>query len=73
MSQLASRLAQNPDDAEGWMRLIRSYSVLGEPEKASDALGRALGAIGDDESARAEIAALARSLGVEPTQEGQTP
>ena len=73
VSQLASRLAQNPDDAEGWMRLIRSYSVLGEPEKASDALGRALGAIGDDESARAEIAALARSLGVELTQEGQTP
>ncbi|MCK5933425.1 MAG: c-type cytochrome biogenesis protein CcmI [Fulvimarina manganoxydans] len=73
VSQLASKLAQNPDDAEGWMRLIRSYSVLGEPKKASDALARALGAMGDNENARSEIAALARSLGVEPTQEGQTP
>ncbi|MEE2952389.1 MAG: c-type cytochrome biogenesis protein CcmI [Pseudomonadota bacterium] len=73
VSQLASKLAQNPDDAEGWMRLIRSYSVLGEPQKASDALARALGAMGDNENARSEIAALARSLGVEPTQEGQTP
>ena len=38
---LAARLEENPDDAEGWRRLARSYAVLGEPEKALDTLRRA--------------------------------
>ncbi len=35
---LAARLAEAPDDAEGWARLARAYRVLGEAEKARDAL-----------------------------------
>ena len=27
---LAARLKSNPDDAEGWVRLVRSYAVLGD-------------------------------------------
>jgi cytochrome c-type biogenesis protein CcmH len=38
---LASRLEAQPDDVEGWMRLGRSYAVLGEAEKSRDAYGRA--------------------------------
>jgi cytochrome c-type biogenesis protein CcmH len=34
---LAAKLAQNPDDLEGWKRLGRAYGVLGEREKAVDA------------------------------------
>ena len=35
---LAARLEEEPDDAEGWARLARSWRVLGEPEKERDAL-----------------------------------
>ncbi|HEY5338312.1 MAG TPA: tetratricopeptide repeat protein [Rhizomicrobium sp.] len=35
---LAARLKQNPDDAEGWQRLIHAYAVLGEKDKALAAL-----------------------------------
>ncbi len=38
---LAARLEENPDDPAGWRRLARAYQVLGEPEKAEEALARA--------------------------------
>lgn len=38
---LAARLAANPDDPDGWVRLVRAYAVLGEPEKRDQALARA--------------------------------
>ncbi len=45
---LAARLAENPDDHDGWMRLGRSYMVLGEPEKAAEAYAAAAEAKPDD-------------------------
>ena len=45
---LAARLAQNGGDAQGWLRLIRAYSVLHETDKARDALAeRARRSAGD--------------------------
>lgn len=38
---LAARLESQPDDAEGWLRLGRSYRVLGKPANARDAYARA--------------------------------
>jgi cytochrome c-type biogenesis protein CcmH len=38
---LAERLKDEPDDADGWRRLARAYEVLGESEKAKDALAQA--------------------------------
>ena len=35
---LAARLKDNPDDAAGWQRLIRAYSVLGQRAEAQEAL-----------------------------------
>jgi cytochrome c-type biogenesis protein CcmH len=35
---LAARLEQDPNDLEGWLRLIRSYTVLGDLTKAHAAL-----------------------------------
>ncbi len=35
---LAARLKDNPDDAAGWQRLIRAYSVLNQRTEAQDAL-----------------------------------
>ena len=39
---LSERLDKSPRDAEGWIKLIRSRKVLGEPDKAREALDRAL-------------------------------
>ncbi len=41
VQRLADRLADNPNDPEGWLRLAQAYSVLGETEKAEDARRRA--------------------------------
>jgi cytochrome c-type biogenesis protein CcmH len=41
VAQLAARLRQQPDDLAGWARLIRSYAVLGEPDKLKQALDQA--------------------------------
>lgn len=38
VEQLAARLKTEPDNIEGWLRLIRSYTVLQEMEKAREAL-----------------------------------
>ena len=39
---LAARLEQNPDDADGWMRLIRARTVMGDIEQARLDLDAAL-------------------------------
>jgi cytochrome c-type biogenesis protein CcmH len=38
---LAARLKDNPQDAAGWARLIRAYSVLGERAQAQESLAQA--------------------------------
>ncbi|HZZ88040.1 MAG TPA: c-type cytochrome biogenesis protein CcmI [Caulobacteraceae bacterium] len=38
---LAARLKANPDDPEGWVRLVRAYAVLGETDRLQAALGAA--------------------------------
>ncbi len=43
---LAERLQAEPDDVEGWLRLIRSYAVLGRPNDASAAAKAALEGVG---------------------------
>jgi cytochrome c-type biogenesis protein CcmH len=62
---LASRLAQNGQDLEGWLRLVRSYTVLHEPGKARLALIDAKRSLAGDPGAIARIEALARELGLE--------
>lgn len=44
---LAQRLESDPNDAAGWVRLIRSYGVLGETAKRDEALRRASARFGD--------------------------
>jgi hypothetical protein len=39
---LAERLKREPDDVEGWLRLIRSYVVMGRPQDAATAARAAL-------------------------------
>ena len=65
VAQLDARLRDNPDDAAGWQRLIRSYSVLGKTDDARDALRRAVDSLGTDNTAASELIDFAAGLGVE--------
>lgn len=42
VEQLATRMKTSPNDAAGWTRLAHAYNVLGEPEKAQDAIAHAV-------------------------------
>lgn len=48
VDRLATRLKDNGDDVEGWLRLMRAYIVLGERDKAQAALGDARQAVSKD-------------------------
>jgi len=61
---LAARLKQDGKDLNGWMRLVRAYSVLGRTSEASAALADARANFADDEKALAQLNALAQSLGI---------
>jgi cytochrome c-type biogenesis protein CcmH len=61
---LASRLQEEPNNLDGWLRLIRSYSVLGDKEKAAEALKtglRTFPATGDEGR---QLIALGREVGL---------
>ncbi len=66
VESLANRLAQSPRDADGWIKLIRSRTVLGDTDAANQALERALKIFSDDPTERARIAAAAEQLGLSP-------
>ncbi len=53
---LATRLDDDPDDAQGWSMLGRSYGVLGEPGKSAEAFGRAAELLPDDMEAQLDYA-----------------
>ena len=59
---LAIRLGQDPDDLEGWMRLIRSRAVMGDTDQARVDLEAALAHFGADTSEGAALSALAADV-----------
>lgn len=61
---LDARLRENPNDAEGWQRLVRSYIVLQRTDDAQDALQRGISALGNDSAAARELAVFANELGI---------
>lgn len=65
VSGLAARLQTNPDDVEGWLRLIRSYVVLGKENEAAEAARAALAGV-TDAGERLRVEALIADLGVVP-------
>ncbi|WP_436640049.1 c-type cytochrome biogenesis protein CcmI [Microbaculum sp. FT89] len=65
VERLAGRLAEDGKDLDGWLRLARAYVVLGEPDKARDALTSARDNFPDDAAAAGRIDDAARSLGLE--------
>jgi cytochrome c-type biogenesis protein CcmH len=68
VARLDERLKENPRDAEGWQRLVRSYVVLGRTDAAQDALSRGIAALGETSPEAAGLQAVAVSLGLARTQ-----
>jgi cytochrome c-type biogenesis protein CcmH len=62
---LAARLAKEPNDPAGWLRLIRAYSVLGETAKARDALATARKTVGVDATVKTALDEQAKELKLE--------
>ncbi len=75
---LAQKLEDNPKDFQGWMRLIRAYAVLNEPEEARKALAKAREVFKAAPFPTQQLAALAGELKLEgdqprgPTREQMT-
>ncbi|MGA0561226.1 c-type cytochrome biogenesis protein CcmI [Ancylobacter sp. VNQ12] len=64
VGRLEARLAQDGNDLEGWLRLMRAWTVLGEADKAKAAVGQARTHFAKDDGALGRIDALARELGL---------
>ncbi|MEW9837532.1 c-type cytochrome biogenesis protein CcmI [Mesorhizobium marinum] len=65
---LDERLRQNPRDLEGWMRLVRSYHVLGRAPEARDALARGVAAFGEGSVEAGKLGDFSIALGVAQTE-----
>jgi cytochrome c-type biogenesis protein CcmH len=61
---LAERLKVNGRDLDGWQKLVRSWTVLGDKDKAEAALLDARKALSGDDKALSELDALAKGLGL---------
>ena len=59
---LDAKLKEDPNNFEGWVRLIRSYAVLNDRDRASDALKRGLAAFPASGSQGQQLLALAKDL-----------
>jgi cytochrome c-type biogenesis protein CcmH len=62
VDKLAEKLAGNPDDLEGWLRLVRAWAVLGETAKATAARTTAQTQFKDRPEALAQIDALSKDI-----------
>ena len=65
VSRLAQRMAENGSDVDGWLRLIKAYSVLGERDKALAAAANARNALAGNSDNLRRVGELAKELGLE--------
>ncbi|QTQ83860.1 c-type cytochrome biogenesis protein CcmI [Agrobacterium tumefaciens] len=64
VASLDAKLKENPGDFEGWMRLVRAYSVLNNAAKAGEALRAGLQVFPPEGEEGKQLLALAKELGV---------
>lgn len=64
VSQLADKLAENPQDPEGWARLMRAYMVIGQPDQAKQAYDTARQEFAGNTALLTRFAGLADELGI---------
>jgi cytochrome c-type biogenesis protein CcmH len=65
VERLASRLKQNGDDVEGWLRLVRAYMVMGDRDKAKSALTEARQAVANDAERLRQLNEGLKNLGLD--------
>jgi cytochrome c-type biogenesis protein CcmH len=65
VDRLAERLKRDGSDMEGWLRLVRAYTVLGERDRALSAAGDARRALGRDADKLRRLDELMRELKLE--------
>jgi cytochrome c-type biogenesis protein CcmH len=65
VERLAERLGKDGSDLEGWLRLVRSYMVLGDRERAIAAAGNARRAFAAEPDKLRRIDELVKGLGLD--------
>jgi cytochrome c-type biogenesis protein CcmH len=65
VDRLATRLKQNGDDVDGWLRLVRAYVVMGELEKAKAALSDARQAVAADATRLRQLNDAVKTFGLD--------
>jgi cytochrome c-type biogenesis protein CcmH len=65
VERLATRLKQNGDDVEGWLRLVRAYMVMGDRDKAKSALTDARRAVANDAERLRQLNEGLKNLGLD--------
>jgi cytochrome c-type biogenesis protein CcmH len=65
VERLAERLKLEGSDVEGWLRLVRAYMVMGEPDKARAAAGDARRALAAEPDKLRRVDDLIKGLGLE--------
>ncbi|HLH87025.1 MAG TPA: c-type cytochrome biogenesis protein CcmI [Xanthobacteraceae bacterium] len=64
VARLDARLHQDGSDVDGWIKLVRSYLVLGEPDKARATLSDARNALKGDPDKLRQLDEGAKNLGM---------
>ena len=64
VDRLAARLEENPNDAEGWIRLMRSRMVLGDRDAALQTYKRAAEVFASDPAVGGQLQAAAEEFGL---------
>ncbi|MBR0841374.1 c-type cytochrome biogenesis protein CcmI [Bradyrhizobium liaoningense] len=65
VERLATRLKQNGDDVEGWLRLVRAYLVMGDRDKAVGASSDARQAVANDADRLRQLNEGLKTLGLD--------
>jgi len=65
VERLATRLKQNGDDVEGWLRLVRAYLVMGDRDKAVGASTDARQAVANDAARLRQLDEGLKTLGLD--------
>lgn len=65
VERLATRLKQNGDDVDGWLRLVRAYLVMGDRDKARGASTDARQAVANDSERLRQLNQGLKTLGLD--------